>query len=300
MLYKTALVTGAGSSIDISPSFLSGETLLMEIYKLVCKNHEFIKQLKRDKFLSEQIESFQTELYNFINFSSKKSIDEFLYEIMNFPEHIRHRETSIEIGKYAIFYCIMKMENGFVMHTEKLDSKLKWMERLKKYYIDHPECIIVTFNYDRLFEKYIDDTQARIHHVYGYIGLNNWEFGRIPESINDVRKHLGDFLIANDRVREKKEDVELGIERISKLLYCEDVFIMGFGFDYFNFWNLGFTEYTTRKIHINIFNIIDEDKLDRFSERRVLSDKIRRLLPESFHYYNTCSEFIHELFKLKP
>ena len=237
------LITGAGASMDVCKAFKNGETLLNDIYKLISLNEEFRSQLQKDGYSLDVLNLFCDELNSFREYGHRKSIDEFIGELMTFPEYESlKREHLIEIGKYCIIYSILIMEDAFLKSYNELNHKENWIDIFKKEFEGNGNYKIITFNYDRLLEHLIfkSDSQT-INHVYGTIRLKHWDFGRIPKSIKDFEKpdgktHLGDFLIVNDRVKYPKSSGQIGFDHVAGQLQKWNG-VIGFGFDFFNIRN---------------------------------------------------------------
>lgn len=294
---KKTLVTGAGSSIDICDSFLSGQELLINIFDLF-NDDLFKKQIigftqKEGAITIEIIEYFKKHLKLFIDNSYKKSIDEFLSEIMTFPEHEKNRDLLVIIGKYAIFYSILIMESKYLEKLKSGECKSKeWLKVLKDDFSSGALNNIITFNYDRLFENYFEiKNSANILHVYGTISIDKWAFGKIPNRLDEVYSFLSHFKIVNDRVPHEtvKSFGGSGIGYIYNSIQ-DQCFIMGFSFDFFNVRNLGLLNVSNKHIYGNVYDTNQESVY--YKDRRRITDEIRRLVPEIRLQYSSCDSFI--------
>jgi len=306
------LITGAGSSIDIDcNSFYDGNRLLNEVYNLVNADIEFRKQILiyfkdtlNDSATSDLLIMFCDDLDKFRNIKEPeckkqiRTIDEFLGDIMIYPEYLfPDKDNLIAIGKYAIFYAVMKMEKSY-LESEKGNVNENWILQYKKEFHSNPDNKIITFNYDRLIEYLLNENcQSRILHVYGTVSLQHWKFGKIPKGIgngvDEIKyEHLGDFKIVNDRVREPKSSAIIGIERIAQSLQRLN-FVMGFGFDFYNVRNLGLLNNSNRVVYANLHPNKEDTKETGFKQRRLETDKVRRMVPDAFFTYHCCFQFIN-------
>jgi len=294
---KRTLVTGAGSSIDICNSFLSGKDLLVKILDLF--NDEFFRnqilniQVKEGVISHEVIEYFKNQLQLFIKHSEKKSIDEFLSEVMTFPEHNQYMDLIVVLGKYAIFYSIVVMENAYLLKMQTGECQPKsWLNTVKEEFISGDISNIITFNYDRVFEHVFNVGNSEdILHVYGTITIDKWPFGKLPININDVYSNLGNFKIVNDRVPHEtvKSFGGSGISYVYNSIF-DQCFIMGFGFDFFNVRNLGLLNISNKHYYGNIYDHDQESVF--YAGRRKMTEEIRRLVPEIKLQYSSCDKFI--------
>ncbi len=292
-MYKT-LITGAGSSISVEDkAFYGGFKLLNQVLKMVSIDNKFRENLQRSGFDENTINYFFIELTHFMVNSRKSTIDEFISELMYFPEHSHLREDLVKIGKYAVFYCICEMEYEF-KKSYKPGAKTSWLDLIKDDYNDNPSHKIITFNYDRLIEFLLDKEGKKIFHVYHTIKLEHWKFGEIPNSIHDFGKHLGDWLIANDRVRYPKQNDITGFDHVIKHLQPLN-FIFGFSFDMFNVRNVGLTNNAIRNNYCNLFDEIDAKK-DDYKTRRELTHEVRKSIPEAYFSYFSSEDFIKEVY----
>ncbi|MBK8414666.1 MAG: hypothetical protein IPL22_09345 [Bacteroidetes bacterium] len=314
------LVTGAGSSIDIDKtSFFSGIELIEGIIDLTANINDFTNQtcnylrFKGENNPMEIIEEFNEDLkyYFKIKNSSESgyseseenkikrgSIDEFLSEIMVFPEYSgKTRDYFVDIGKYAIFYKVMEMENKFFGRYPAGVTTNNWILDFKELLDINKDVIIITFNYDRLIEHILGkEYECRVLHVYGTVSLSNWPFGCIPggigsnKSANEIEyRNLGDFKIVNDRVREPKTSGIIGIERIAQRLQQLN-FVMGFGYDFYNVRNLGLLNNSNRTVYTNIFPT--DDKAKGFMQRRGKTIEVRKMIPDAHFTYNDCKQLV--------
>jgi hypothetical protein len=299
------LITGAGSSIAIDSDCFYDGIMLINNIKTLLSNDLFVSQLA--KYFSSQdvlnsdfiINQFRSDLNTYVNLKDVKlSIDNFLSEIMIYPEYTEPvRSQMVLVGKYAIFYEVMKMEENFKNRFMAQSNIRNWVLDYKQELDRHNNNIIITFNYDRLIEYLLgSEYKNRILHVYGTIDIENWEFGKVPNGIglnrgnNEIDfRHLGDFLIANDRVRYEKTSGIIGIEHIAQRLQMYN-FIMGFGFDFYNVRNLGLFNNSNRKIYANLYPT--DGKETAFCKRRQLTYEVRKMIPDAYFTYFDCSEMI--------
>lgn len=100
--------------------------------------------------------------------SSATSIDSYLAQLTK-SESIEKKTIYPKLGKFIIAYLISKTENLEPLGCQPSD----WIQFLIKEYIEpDPESFfknppkIVTFNYDRLFERYLYEHLTEFHHMH--------------------------------------------------------------------------------------------------------------------------------------
>jgi hypothetical protein len=294
------LITGAGSSIDVSSCFLGGTDLLNDIIRSL-RTEKFRQQLADretvhgvisndviDYFLN-QLLAFREDTEN----NEKRTIDEFLSQVMVYEEHGTHRDLLIQIGKYSIFHSILTMEHDF--RTERHDRGEEfscWISLIKSEFRSGVLDNIITFNYDRLLEHFLEiPASDRIKHVYGTISLDNWGFGEMPRDITDIDYLLEEFKIQHEMTPYEADSTFLG-SGISHIYHSlgNSCFLMGFGFDLFNVRNLGLLNNLNKQVHGNLFE--HTGQAVNFQKKRKQSEYIRRLVPAISLHYLSCEHFI--------
>lgn len=293
------LITGAGASMDIHNAFKSGKELLKAILNDVsdlksgyCEWVLDWKGTESANIDKNRILSFHHHLNLFVNSDSGKSIDQFISEVMHYPEFESHRESFIYIGKFAILYNIHNWEEKY----SKIPFEYNWLNKLANHLIAEVRkkniIQLVTFNYDRMLEFHLSKSLLneipKIHHVYGTLYSDPGTFGKLPE-VNAIQtKEMGNFLIANDRV--KWDNSYQTPNRKG-----DKVYFMGFGFDDFNCRQIGLQNHTASQLIGNIFTKVEPG--GNFTKRRTETDRIGRIIPEIDFTFLSCSEFVDFIFE---
>lgn len=305
---NNTLITGAGSSIDVSSCFLGGSDLLADIIRSL-KSREYREQLAGREtahglITNEMIDHMLTQILTFRSdkeHNDKKTIDEFLSQVMAYQEYDAHRDLLVRIGKYSIFYSIMKMENRFRSATSIQETGLtNWINLIKNDFHSGNLTNIITFNYDRLIEHSLGIGKSkRVQHVYGTVNLDDWAFGKLPENITEIDHLLDHFKIQHDNVPHE-QDITFGKSGISHIYNSlgANCFLMGFGFDLFNVKNLGLMNNLNKHVYGNIFE--DTGHRVNFKKKRKRSEHIRRLVPVIRLHYLSCNEFIQLMNQIRP
>jgi len=242
---KTGFIIGAGASADYEMP--TGSKLRDEIIQSLSSIQ---------KIISQGIEDLTSERYSkfcrCFEESNINSIDKFLKY---------HNEFIIE-GKAAITYILKKYEdknyrnvfssanNNWIHYIyNQLTSSILTLDDYEK--IKKNNLYFCTFNYDRLLEfsfskalynsfnqileirhVFIKDSyrgildffNIDIDHMYGRIGdlkNNNME---LDLSKTKISTYYNDILLINEREREMTEIID-------KLLECDNIFFLGYGFN---------------------------------------------------------------------
>lgn len=236
--YPTVLILGAGASIPFG--FPSGRGLLVQI----CTNlrnatSDTFRELVNHGFQAEEVANFGYELER----SGQNSVDAFL----------ERRPELIEIGKRAISYALIPLENEDKLVTRTAHAH--WYEFLFARMADvswdefrHNNLSVITFNYDRSLEHYLflslkhtygkDDSytvkllQATIPiiHVYGQLGKHPYlgEGGRPYEPT--VSRETVEHCATEIRILHEGEKAETFSKAHALLKEATTVCFLGFGY----------------------------------------------------------------------
>lgn len=192
--------------------------------------------------------------------SSATSIDSYLAQLTK-SESVEKKTIYPKLGKFIIAYLISKTENREPLGCQAAD----WIQFLIKEYVEpNPKSFfenppkIVTFNYDRLFERYLYEHLTEFHHmpaskaealvcsmnvvhVYGNLG-NFTEWHDVSTSFYN-RASAQIKVIGEDRDESSLEETKLVIQKY--ITQSNKIYFLGYGFDLLN--------------NEIIFNGLDED-----------------------------------------
>lgn len=313
---KTTLIIGAGVNKEINGKIELGYDLLLGIAERVtdADNSEkylsgLLEKINVEKSLREK---FVKDLNKYKMYSEYASIDDFLHKVESLSEFENFKKGYLKIAKVAIIFHVLGFEGSSTQNniTNHINNETTWISLLSKYIDDdifkskNGILNIITFNYDRILEQFllkkfksdnriIEFINRHVHHVYGRIGcldkLDAREFGEISEQIID-------FGLANDQIEKISEitdHIELiyeerkinsDIKRIVK--ESDEIFIMGYGFDYTNNIKIGLDVLDSHtKINIAIFP--EDPDIDKRKE-----NKIKNFFDNARIYTSSCSEFL--------
>jgi hypothetical protein len=280
---KTLLVLGAGASKDFCRIFPTGLELIKEI------NYHFLTEKKYPEvhqadgiylsaLMNDIVRTFNddTDLFKIIknqlwdiqlhyewkslrnNSDNPVSIDNFI-------------KTNIENGKlnpkaeniiqYSIYYLLKGTEQAY---TEgDYDKKDNWIAELVKtlsaqdFNSIYENMTVITFNYDRIFEKYFVDylnefiflgseeslsLQKNIIHVYGSLGSLNEVAFDLPNSQVDILKQKYRQIELVDR----RKQLTLPIADAEKY---REIHFIGFGYDDTNLGLLNLKQFPSASLH---------------------------------------------------
>ena len=284
---KTLIILGAGASKDFCEIFPTGIELIKEI------NYHFLTEQKYSED-SRQNDDYLSALMNDISFIFRNDIKLFkrikneLWEIqLNYEyKSVRNdkkdpvsidnfiarkiKERSLpsdakNIIKYCIYYLIKGTEQALAEGSHNLNNS--WINELaKKVSVGNDlnlimeNLTVITFNYDRTFEKYFPDAlgkiielipaqiselQNSVKHVYGYLGdLNEISFESDNSKENLAGKYNAIELI-NDR------NIELDIKNADQY---KKVHFIGFGYDKENMDIINLKRFTSAAFHGSAYN----------------------------------------------
>jgi hypothetical protein len=278
---KTLLVLGAGASKDFCGIFPTGLELIKEI------NYHFLTEKKYpdvprnqgwylssmmnslEKVFGDDLPLFRTiknQLWRIqltYEHSALRNKAEIAVSIDNFiATEIANRtlpKKSEEIIKYCIYYLIKGAEEAFAEREN--EKHQNWIRCLTKKVSNESfseiqqNLHVVTFNYDRTFEKYfptylkehlpldsneIEFLERSISHMYGYIGnLIDVPFST-PNNMDNVVAHYSKSLSLIDNRNEQS----LNFKDASTI---EAVHFIGFGYDETNLKRLNLPQFSNAK-----------------------------------------------------
>lgn len=185
---------------------------------------------------------------------------------------------------------------------------------------------IITFNYDRILESFlmkrfnhtaINFIDEKIKHVYGRIGclegLKQRQFFD-PNTSHPVNEQIIKLNYSNDQIEtisELENNINLIYQErndtieIQKLVANADqILVMGYGFDDMNNRRLGLyermknsseklkdkNEVSSIDFKVSIYPLGGKD----FTNRRVISEKVRMIYHKADIHYQSCSDFLSE------
>ncbi len=241
---KTVLVLGAGASYHLG--FPLGATLCQNILDNTSDpDSRTFKELMAMGFSKEQISAFHHEFAK----SAAATIDDFLST----------REEFVDIGRASIAQELIKYEDTAKLHR-RTDN---WFIQLREAIVAAAKTgqyapVIVTFNYERSFDKYVVDLLegtfgkqraaqlcdiVRIFHVHGKLGHldsdNTSEFRRpykqeaTPQEILESSKGIR---VISELKDDHGKDMALARSAIKD---ASRVLFLGFGYHSMNLHRLG-------------------------------------------------------------
>ena len=333
---KITLIIGAGASKDINPTIYTGEELTKGIADRVTDRNSPGKEYLSEKLKiklginTEIRERFLIHLENYRTnpLILNPSIDEFLNEVNNFKEFETDRNVFLQIGYVMILAHIFGFEGREDDATQKaLFKENTWLTILsdeieKNKILEAPldnRLRIITFNYDRIIELYllrkynkskeiIEFINNNILHVYGRAGALDGL--QLRELEGGLKEKVIPFGFANDQldkidgikthikvIYEKRNDASFLKELKEIITTSTDIFAFGYGFDTVNNSRLGFQNINTIEQRF-VANVFSNRSLSfDFNERRKMTEKIRRIVPDADIHYGTCSEFLEYCFR---
>jgi hypothetical protein len=161
----TVLVLGAGASCPYG--FPTAKQLKNRICEVFASNTPVIRLLGDNVAPAEKFLEFREAFWK----SGTASVDAFL----------NGRPEFLDVGKFAIAYCLIPLESEANLFTPPGDSG-DWYgylsERLNPSFdeFEHNKLSIVTFNYDRSFEHYL------------FTSLRNWHGKSVDECIEKLAR----------------------------------------------------------------------------------------------------------------
>jgi hypothetical protein len=172
---RTVFILGAGASADFD--FPSGYGLLQDVVRDIQTESALYTHLIGCDFSPERLHEFARDL----NLSAQLSVDAFL----------ENRTEFMEVGKAAIAGALIPHEDESRLHRADIPNWYRYLFNqlgLTRADHEHTNLSIITFNYDRSFERFLflalrasfglsDDECSRvvvqvvpIVHVYGQLG----------------------------------------------------------------------------------------------------------------------------------
>lgn len=306
----TCLVIGAGASHDLCPNFGLGSKLIGEILVLTRKRNPFYSGLINELGIPQIIvDNFNENLVRYQESDDSPTIDEFLTEIETYPEFRGQKLLFSTIGKLAIFQCILNWESKFIKRYPKMNLNETWVSKIEPYIknvnakVDGNTLFIISFNYDRLLEWILENhfnvkrnVFERIIHVYGKLS-DSLEFGKTDYSLTELLMHIGDIETIYQYRSNGNKNSELyrGVMNIRN-----DIYFMGFGFDFFNLKNLNVIDNGTPLIRRrNVYTNLYIEESYPYVKRRKETTRIRSIIHNPKFSYYKCSEFIDMMLAVK-
>ena len=288
---KTLLVLGAGASKDFCRIFPTGLELIKEInyhfltekkipevpesdgiYLSALMNHisrtfgndiELFRDIK-NKLWAIQLGYEWRDLRNIVE--NAISIDNFIATQIN-EKKLNHKAA--DVIKYSIYYLIKGTEQALA--EGKYDLSENWINVLAhKVCENNIDSIInnlsvITFNYDRTFEKYFCKYLAK------YIKLNSDQINQLQNKVLHVYDSLGDlneipFELENNKVdilKNKYSRIKLIDDRskinisLSNVDDYKKVHFIGFGYDRTNLELLNLEQFTRATFSGTAYNFKD-------------------------------------------
>ncbi|MGZ8190681.1 MAG: hypothetical protein ACXWTS_05565 [Methylococcaceae bacterium] len=255
---KTLLIVGAGASVPYG--YPAGIQLRNEL----CASQN-LKGLPPHKVDSKGIEFFcqhfkESQLYSIDAFLAKRGANSIGKQPSGAGSYFGTYE---EYGKLAIAYKLIERENMSTLFepTRDVDGNADhWLQYLwnhmssdvAKTEFQNNQLKIVSFNYDRVLEQYlqtaiertygVNETEAgalrkfiEIVHVYGNLqDLEKRAYGKTPDDFSEVAnciRVIPEARKADDEQFEKAKEM---------IAWAENICFIGFGFDKTNVERLGF------------------------------------------------------------
>lgn len=245
----TVFILGAGASCPYG--FPDGEALVGKICgNLVSDINSYYPNRKLDDMDKKTAVDHAKE---FIKKFSKADMSIDLFLSIN--------NKFMDIGKSAIIFRILEAEKNSKFRTDMVKKEHDWYSIIKKKLIDgitkkedynlisENKVTFITFNYDRSFEYFLQDSflhsfhkipedkineqlkKIKIYHLFGQIGGLEWQdmdliykYGTNPYRV-DVTK-----LAKKIDIIYEKEDSPLLQEARDKISKAQKIFFLGFGF----------------------------------------------------------------------
>ena len=277
----------------------------------------YLNDQKRNDFL--------LHLDKYMSSTEVGSIDGFLQEVETYPEFADNRKDFLEIGLLMIIGHVVGWEGSDTIETLAYEHERKrtWLSVLYDFMKatdvidrgkDKNEINIVTFNYDRILERFLLDAfdeyqvrlfvKAHVFHVYGRIA-KLVELDENFEGENDV--NLGwpndDFgylsqLTKNIKLIRQSVDTN----RIKDIVKnCHKLIILGYGLDPINNRRLGLHDWKNEFDQNLIFNIYPGPLPNwDFGPRRKLAEAVRSIRIDANIQYKTCSGFLKYALEREP
>jgi len=315
---KTLIILGAGASKDFCRVFPTGLELIKDInyhfltekkYPAVSKSEGiYLSALMNDifrvfendvelfKLIKNQLWKIQLDyewrnLRNEVN--APVSIDNFIATKIKEGELI---PRAADIIKYSIYYLIKGSEQAF---SEGRHNHLNgnWIKELAKKLSNYgfndiaENLTVVTFNYDRTFEKYfpvylnerisltteqITYLQTNVEHVYGYLG----DLNEIPFELKNNRVDI--FKDKYKRIQFIGDRNKTELPRINADKY-KQVHFIGFGYDKTNMELINIKRFTSASFHGTAYYCTDSQIKELETEHSIYAtDKL-------------CSEYVKGL-----
>ena len=300
---KTLIIVGAGASKDFCYIFPTGLELIKEInYHFLTEKKFPIVDISEGVYLSalmndvvrvfgnkenlfkkikNQLWALQLDYeYKTLrnNLTWSVSIDHFIAEAL---ETGKLESEAVDIIKYAIYYLIKGTEQAYSERQVKNNNN--WIAELAKkiqiYSIDDilVNFKIITFNYDRLIEKYL------VEYLYAFLNLTQNQISKLRESIFHVYSSLGDisevhFGLSNERFEiinnyfrkinliDERDDREIPLENPDQY---KAVHFVGFGFDEDNLNKLNLKRFKTATLSGTVYNLLD-NQLKELNEKFII------------------------------
>lgn len=318
---ELTIIIGAGANKEIHSEISTGIELIQDISDRVTDrtkpdgpslSNAFA--IFNDLGLDIRIQ-FLSHLDRYMESVVSPSIDAFLNEIETFPEFAAIQERFGRIGRLLILAHVVGWEGTTTIKyigEEVKEKRRTWLSVLSDFIDKHnafsgSRLKIITFNYDRILEKFLHDKYPRdkkrvrqfvkecVHHVYGryanYPGLEPIG-GEATVDFDEIKNHEFEKLIRHVNniklIREPKDTTRIkDIVASSKRLI-----MMGYGLDSINNSRLGLHRFQQDDRDL-IFNIYPGPQPNyQFESRRRLAELVRNVRVDADIQYMTCTNFL--------
>jgi len=276
---KTLIILGAGASKDFCRIFPTGLELIKDInYHFLTEkkfpnvpatNGIYISALMNDivRTFGDDVELFRNiknqlwDIQLHYEWESLRNNSDNPVSIDNFiATKIRDGKLdskAADIVKYAIYYLLKGTEQAFA--EGNYDPKKNWINELAKKLATHDyntiadNLTVVTFNYDRTFEKYFSEClneflplssdqifyfQNSVQHVYDCLGsLNEIRFELKNNEATIIKENYHRIKLVDDRSK-----IDLPIANAHKY---KKVHFIGFGYDETNVNLINLKQFTS-------------------------------------------------------
>ena len=303
-------VIGAGASIEFG--YPSGEKLKEQIKEILDPNSEEFKKINLYSLCNKELEK-----QKFINTCEmiRKTIDSrfTIDDCIKFHKGNKDIEFVIKLAIVKLIADLRYNEKSLFKSKNELRIKDSWLssffnlttKRLRDQEIEARLCRIpmITFNYDRNIEKYINyiynqmferntEFSKEIHHMYGSLPKES-DFVKENENLINWSKNIKTYTELEDK-RINVRDCDHRVYKIKSIIF------LGFGYDDINMKLLA--QSMNREIEKKIFGTIYNSDEDLKETDEDLKENIINKLSIIFnaeknniHLYNTtCKKFFNK------
>lgn len=280
---KMLIILGAGASKDFCRIFPTGLELIKDI------NYHFLTEKKFPKvqeingiylsaLMNDIVRTFGNDIELFRNIKNQLWDIQLHYEwqsLRNNSENPVSIDNFIatkikdgklnpkakEIIKYSIYYLLKGTEQAFA--EGNYNAKESWINELAKklsvydFNTINENLKVVTFNYDRTFEKYFSEAlkefdslsqdqvfnlQSKVQHVYNSLGDLSEIFFELPnENPSIIKGNYNRIKLIDDRT-----EINLVFENANEY---KKVHFIGFGYDETNMNLINLNQFTSASFH---------------------------------------------------